>query len=169
MFSCLTHCCCFKQLYLKNIKYADTVIFIPPIHYCKVVKVYDGDTITVATTLPFKNDSTKVYRFRVRLRHIDSPEIKGSTPKEKQLAIKARDALHAKIFDKIVRLENNGTEKWGRVLADVYYENIYINQWMLDNKFAVPYEGGTKQKMVSVEKEEESCLCIEEQDNLKIE
>jgi endonuclease YncB( thermonuclease family) len=155
MFSCLTYCC-FKQQYLKNIKYADTVLFIPSIHYCKVVKVYDGDTITVATTLPLKNDS-RVFRFRVRLRHIDSPEIKGSTPKEKQLAIKARDALHAKIFDKIVRLENNGTEKWGRVLADVYYDDIYINQWMLDNNFAVPYEGGTKQKIVEDPNEEELC------------
>ena len=50
------------------------------------------------------------------------------------------------IFHKIVRLENNGTEKWGRILADVYCENVYINQWMIDNKFAAPYEGGTKDK-----------------------
>ena len=167
MFSCLTHCFCFKQLYLKNIKYVNTTIFIPPIHYCKVVKVYDGDTITVATTLPFKNNSSQVYRFRVRLRHIDSPEIKGSTLKEKELAIKARDALHSKIFDKIVRLENNGTEKWGRVLADVYYENIHINQWMLDNKFAVPYEGGTKQKMLVTDTEDDCLQENGEQEHLK--
>lgn len=146
MFKCLS-CCVSKTQYLKNINYNDTILFIPQIHYCKVIKVYDGDTITVASILPFKNDS-QVYRFRVRLRHIDSPEIKGSSAEEKQLAIKARDALHNKIFDKIVRLENNGTEKWGRILADVYYENVYINQWMIDNKFAAPYEGGTKDKTI---------------------
>ena len=133
--------CCFRN-YLTNIKYSDTTVFIPPIHYCKVVKVYDGDTITVASKLHMNNSI--VYRFRVRLRHIDSPEIKGGSENEKRLAIIARDALHAKIFNKIVRIENKGTEKWGRILADVYYDNLYINQWMLDNNFAVPYEGGAK-------------------------
>ncbi len=30
-----------------------TVPFIPPVEKCHVIKVYDGDTITVAANLPF--------------------------------------------------------------------------------------------------------------------
>ena len=37
-------------------------------------------------------------------------------------------------------------EKYGRLLADVYVDNIHVNQWMLDNKYAVPYDGGTKHR-----------------------
>jgi endonuclease YncB( thermonuclease family) len=41
-------------------------------------------------------------------------------------------------------LKNIKTEKYGRILADVYCNNIHINQWMLDNRYAVKYDGGTK-------------------------
>ena len=37
---------------LQNIEYRDTTPFIPPIQYGKVIKVYDGDTITIASVLP---------------------------------------------------------------------------------------------------------------------
>lgn len=33
--------------------YKDTVPFVPPISYGKVVKVYDGDTLTLAAKLPY--------------------------------------------------------------------------------------------------------------------
>jgi hypothetical protein len=130
--------------YLENVKYDNTILFIPPVLYGKVVKVYDGDTITIASKLPFED--SPVYRFRVRLRDIDSPEIKGHTNTEKNLAIIARDALHDKIFDKIVRIENRGTEKWGRLLADIYCNDTHINKWMLENGYAVCYDGGTKNR-----------------------
>jgi endonuclease YncB( thermonuclease family) len=132
--------------YLDNITYKDTVAFIPPIMYAKVIKVYDGDTITVAAQLPFIG--SPIYRFSVRLAHIDSPEIRGGSKMETRLAIVSRDALHKLIFGKIIELKNNGKEKYGRLLADLYYDGLYINQWMLDNKYAVMYDGGKKIKPV---------------------
>lgn len=148
-------CCCLPRrnkkniyvngedtLYLKNITYKDTTIFIPTIRFVKVIKVYDGDTITVAAKLPF--DAAPIYRFSVRLRSIDSPEIKGATKKECDLAIQARDALHTLVFGQIVELRNNGKEKYGRLLADVYYKELHVNQWMVENGYAVWYDGGKK-------------------------
>jgi endonuclease YncB( thermonuclease family) len=132
--------------YLDNITYKDTVAFIPPIMYAKVIKVYDGDTITVAARLPFVG--SPIYRFSVRLAHIDSPEIRGGSKMETRLAIVSRDALHKLIFGKIIELKNNGKEKYGRLLADLYYDGLYINQWMLDNKYAVMYDGGKKMRPV---------------------
>jgi len=130
------------------IQYADTVEFVPPIHRGIVVKVYDGDTITVASRLDtesrwFTAKST-LYRFRVRLRGIDTPEIKGSSEAEKTKAKEARDALSAQIMGQEVVLRNLGNEKYGRVLADVYFREVHMNQWMLEQGYAQVYDGGTK-------------------------
>lgn len=133
---------CNNISYLDNILYKETKIFIPQINFAKVIKVYDGDTITVASKLPFKE--SPIYRFSVRLRSIDSPEIKGKSDQECQLAIKSRDALHNLIFGKIIELKNNGKEKYGRLLADIYYKDIHINKWMVDNGYAIKYDGGKK-------------------------
>lgn len=131
----------------RVIQYHDTVEFVPPIHGGIVIKVYDGDTITVATTLKERHwfcGKPTLYRFRVRLRGIDSPEMKGSSEEEKAKAIRARDALSAQILGKEVRLRNVGNEKYGRVLADVYFQEVHMNRWMLDQGYAQPYDGGTK-------------------------
>lgn len=126
-----------------DIQYNNTVPFVPNIKYGKVIKVYDGDTIIIAAKYPSTTDNT-MYRFSVRLNGIDSPEIKGKTNAEKELARKSRDMLHDLIYNKVVSLENVKTEKYGRLLADVHFNNTCINTWMLDNGLAIPYDGGTK-------------------------
>jgi len=133
---------------ISNILYEDTVPYIFPISMGKVIKVYDGDTITVGSTI--ENDPTgKIYRFSIRLKGIDTPEIKGGgTCHEKQLAIQARDALHDLIFGKLVVIKNVGNEKYGRILADIWLNDIHVNQWMLEHKYAVVYDGGKKQTWI---------------------
>jgi endonuclease YncB( thermonuclease family) len=128
--------------YLNAVTYANTTKFTVPITFGKVVKVYDGDTITIASKLP--NLDQPIYRFSVRLNGIDSPEIRGLTFAEKELAIIARNALHALIFGKIVTLRNVSTEKYGRILADVYLGDLHVNEWMIKEGYAIPYDGGTK-------------------------
>jgi endonuclease YncB( thermonuclease family) len=70
--------------------------------------------------------------------------MRGSPRKEKELAIKSRDALHNKIYNKHITLRNNKTEKYGRILSTIYLGNENINDWMVDNGYAVKYNGGTK-------------------------
>ena len=74
-----------------DIKWADTVEFTFPIEGGRVIKVYDGDTITIASKLPFKE--SPLYRLSVRLNGIDTPEIKGKNEDEKTAAKITRDAL----------------------------------------------------------------------------
>jgi len=131
--------CCSSNL--NVIEYDDTIPFVPEFSKCKVIKVYDGDTITVAAYL---KGQKQCYRFSVRLRGIDSPEIKTHNAEEKIAAIKSRDSLSGKILNEIIYLENIGTEKYGRLLADVMFKGENMNKWMLDNKLAVPYDGGKK-------------------------
>ena len=147
--SCICISCIntFFGQYLDKATWSNTVAFVPPVTNGKVVKVYDGDTITVASRLAIRN--SPIYRFPVRLLGIDSPEIKGSTENEKKLAKQSRDALHELLFDKHVILKNVTTEKYGRLLANVYINDIHVNKWMLDNKYAIEYDGGTKSRPVN--------------------
>jgi len=128
------------------IKWEDTVEFTFPIKGGQVIKVYDGDTITIASKLPY--DGSPLYRLSVRLNGIDTPEIKGKgvTDDEKEEAKKARDFVSELILHKYVRLENIETEKYGRILADVYIDDIHLNELLIKERYAVRYDGGTKIK-----------------------
>ena len=123
-----------------------SIPFVPPITEGEVIHVYDGDTITIVSKLPY--DASPLYRFSVRLAGIDSAEIKGKTERERELAQEAKIALQKLILNKVVALKNLKTEKYGRVLADVYLGDLHVNQWLLDNKYAIQYSGGAKTNWV---------------------
>ena len=119
-----------------------TIPFVPPVKQGTVIKVYDGDTITIAAKLPYK--ASPLYRFSVRLNGIDTPELKTNNPVEKRVAILARDALAEKILNKKITLADVKTEKYGRILAVVHCNGLNINEWLIQQRFAVEYDGGTK-------------------------
>ena len=139
------------------VQYCDTIPFIAPITSGQVIKVYDGDTITIAGHLPY--NESPLYRFSVRLNGIDCAEIKGKSEEEKLCAIRARDQLDQLIMNKTVVLKNVKNEKYGRLLADVYVGDVHVNQFMLDNGLAVVYDGGTKQTVdwLEIYKSKNSC------------
>jgi endonuclease YncB( thermonuclease family) len=144
-------CCFFKKSSKEPIEWSHTKPFVPPIDQGQVIKVYDGDTITIAAKLPYK--SSPLYRFQVRLIDIDTPEMKGKTQEEKEAAHRAKKALEELVLHKPVYLKDCGHEKYGRLLANVYVDvpyqgRIHINRWMLDQGYAVPYNGGTKKEFI---------------------
>lgn len=126
---------------LNNIDSDKLKHFVPKIKECKVIKVYDGDTITVAA---FLKGDPECYKFQVRLNGIDSPEMRGLNENEKKHAIVSRDALSGEILDQIVTLDVKGNEKYGRVLADVIHNGTNMNDWMIQKGYAVKYDGGKK-------------------------
>ena len=131
-----------NSLAYDKISWSDTVVFVPPIEKGICIKVYDGDTITIASKLPY--ESSLVYRFSVRLNGIDCPEIKGKSEDEKECAILAKKEVSDLVLNKIVILKNITTEKYGRILADVYVGDVHINEYILSKRLAVKYDGGTK-------------------------
>ena len=132
-----------------DIKWEDTVEFTFPIKGGRVIKVYDADTITIASKLPY--DASPMYRLSVRLNGIDTPEIKGKgiSDEEKEAAKQARDLVSNLVLNKCVRLENIESEKYGRILADVFIGDIHLNNLLLKERYAVKYDGGTKIKPTS--------------------
>ncbi len=107
-----------------------------------VVKVYDGDTITIATRILGRSDV--LFRFSVRIAGIDCPELKSKNITEKKMAIIARDFVTNKILHKKITLQNIQNEKYGRILADVFVDGQSLSNMLLQQKLAVEYNGKTK-------------------------
>lgn len=108
----------------------------------KVVSVYDGDTIKVI--FPLKDT---FYKWNCRLTGIDTPELRTRNINEKNYGYEVRDILREKILNKIVYLECGDFDKYGRLLTEVFLNdnNISVNEWLIENKYAFAYDGGTKQ------------------------
>ena len=128
---------------LDTCTYKNTKPFVPPITGGKVIKVYDGDTIHIAAYVW----SNTIYRFSVRLLGFDSAEIRTRDLDEKHAAILARDALSLLIMNKYITLKKVSLEKYGRILADIYLDDLHINRWMIKNNYGIPYDGGSKTKV----------------------
>lgn len=111
------------------------VPFVPPITSGKVIKVYDGDTITIVSKLPYPE--SLLYKFRVRLARINAPELKTQESIE---ALNSRDFLASMVLDKTVELKSVRTDKYGRILAEVYCDNINMSDLLLEKGYAVVYK-----------------------------
>jgi len=133
---------------LADATWKNTTEFVPLVTEGKVIKVYDCDTITIASKVPYLsevNESNIMYRFHVRLLGIDTPEMKTKNEAEKSIAHLAQKTLSDLILNKNVSLTNTSLDKYGRILANVYTEQgVELSKWAIDNRFAVLYDGGTK-------------------------
>lgn len=108
----------------------------------KVVSVYDGDTIKVI--FPLKDT---FYKWNCRLTGIDTPELRTKNTNEKKFGYEVRDILKEKILNKIVNIRCGDFDKYGRLLTEVFFldSNNSVNDWLIENKYAFSYDGGTKQ------------------------
>lgn len=111
-----------------------------------VTEVYDGDTITADVDLGFK---TWRHGEKLRLFGIDAPEVRGE---ERPEGLKSRDALRERILNKdvIICTIKDKTGKFGRYLAEIYLDDENINQWLIENNHAQPYEGAVRATMFEI-------------------
>ena len=121
----------------------------PYIYRIKSVgRVVDGDTIDADIDLGFDISLTK----RIRLAGIDTPESRTKDLKEKELGIDAKEWLkhHLKdSFDIVIRTEKpDSTEKYGRIIGHLFIngQDESLNNQMITEGYALPYDGGTKDK-----------------------
>jgi micrococcal nuclease len=99
-----------------------------------VSTVIDGDTIVADVDLGF-GMVMKDQRFR--LVGIDAPEKRGASKVEGK---RSMEALRILIEDRwvTIRTRKDRKEKWGRWLAEVWLDDINVNQRMVSEGYARP-------------------------------
>ena len=115
-------------------------------------KVLDGDTIDVTIDLGF--DLYK--KERVRIAGVDTPEKRTRDLEEKALGLDATNWMKEQLEGAIdgddeltIRTElKGGVGKYGRLLGWLYVgdDNVSLNEQMIGEGYAWPYDGGTKKK-----------------------
>jgi len=118
----------------------------------EINRVVDGDTIDVTIDLGF--DLFK--KERVRVAGVDTPEKRTRDLEEKELGIEATNWLKEKLDgaiagddDLVIRTELvGGMGKYGRLLGWLYIgdSELSLNEIMIAEGYACPYDGGTKNK-----------------------
>jgi len=107
-----------------------------------LVSVYDGDTFTcdIDGLHPLIGESISI-----RIRGIDAPEMKDERSDIREKSIQARDYLRRRLVTaEKIELRHLERDKYFRILADVYVNEILISRELVAKKLAKPYDGGTK-------------------------
>lgn len=106
-----------------------------------VLTITDGDTFKARVEVWPGVDVVTA----VRLRGIDTPEIRGKCAAERDKAIAARERLRALLVGDVL-ISNIEPDKFsGRVDADVTVAGKNISQTLIDEGLARKYTGGTRQ------------------------
>ena len=118
----------------------------------EINRVVDGDTIDVTIDLGFDLYKKK----RVRVAGVDTPEKRTRDLEEKELGIHATNWIKENLDgaisgsdDLIIRTELvGGMGKYGRLLGWLYIgdSDVSLNEQMIEEGYAWPYDGGTKKK-----------------------
>lgn len=93
----------------------------------RVVGVHDGDTLTVLHGLRSKK------AVKVRLAGIDAPEIGQA------FGTNSKKALSDLVFGKTIHVSDHGHDDYGRTIADVYVDDVWINLAMVGQGMAWRY------------------------------
>ena len=113
----------------------------------EIVKVIDGDTVDVNVDLGF---GVWLHKERVRLYGIDTPESRTSDVTEKIYGLAAKEFLIKWTEAGNVTLKTHKYDakgKFGRILGELWYNDININQKMIKEYHAVAYHGKSKEKI----------------------
>ncbi len=110
---------------------------IPRTPVATVERVSDGDTVT-----PMSSNGTKL---RIRLLGIGAPEIAHGTKPGQPFGEETRDYLDHLIGGKVVRLDIYGVDRYKRLLAVVWDDQINLNLLMVAMGYAEFYRGAPRQ------------------------
>ena len=109
-----------------------------------IASIYDGDTFKINL-----NCSMAVYceKVPVRVRGVDTPEIKGKTEREKKFAQQAKEFTKEFLAQGPINLSNCGRDKYFRLLCDVTNgQGKDLAKELIKQDLGYSYQGGTKSK-----------------------
>ena len=106
-------------------------------------RVVDGDTVDVTLDLGFNI----MYNSRIRLLGIDTPESRTRDLEEKKRGLAAKDRVKELCpvgSSVILKTTKDGRGKFGRILGEIFVDDINVNQQLVSEGHAVEYFGGKK-------------------------
>ena len=109
----------------------------------QLLSVYDGDTFKI--NLSCDKDAL-CNSVGVRVKGIDTPEIKSKDKCEKEMAKKAKEFTKSFLEGGPINLKNCSRDKYFRLLCDIEVNKKDLKKEILKTNLAVPYDGGKKQK-----------------------
>jgi micrococcal nuclease len=118
------------------------------IYRCKINKVVDGDTVEIDLDLGF---NMMLVNQKVRMSGIDTPESRTSNSEEKVRGLLSKKKLQEKLpvgsWQRIQTMKSDSNDdKFGRILGVFIMEDgMSLNQWLIDNNYAVLYQGENKE------------------------
>ena len=118
------------------------------IYRCKINKVVDGDTVEIDLDLGF---NIILSNQKVRMAGIDTPESRTANEEEKKRGMISKKKLAEKLpvgsWQRIQTMKaDSNDDKFGRILGVFIMEDgLSLNQWLIDNNYAVLYQGENKQ------------------------
>lgn len=104
----------------------------------KIKRIIDGDTIDVEIDLGFNVTITQ----KIRLKNVDTPEIRTKNLKEKEKGIEAKEWLEKELSrEGEWMIDTFKEDKYGRILGILYCEGdfVTVNQKILNEEIAKPY------------------------------
>lgn len=127
--------------------------YTPKLIHATCIKVTDGDSIRVRARLACDANTDRFYQFVLRLYGIDTPELRTKCTYEKKFALMAKSFLEEKILGRYVDVSILSRGKFGRLLAVVhqYHDTKSVNQTLVEQGYAVKYDGGKRVKRSSEE------------------
>ena len=111
---------------------------------CKILRVVDGDTVDVDIDLGF---GIWMHKERVRLLGIDTPESRTRDIEEKKFGLLSKQFVkdhYPAGSTAILRTHKDKTGKFGRILGELVWKDTTINKIMVDESYAVLYNGQSK-------------------------
>ena len=109
----------------------------------EVVKVHDGDTITLRT-------SFRDFDFPLRFLNIDAPELNEERGKESRDKLKS--FIEGERIDVLIN-QKNRVDKWGRLLGSVFHRGMDIGDLMMRLGFAKNFNSRNEEKLPNIERQ----------------
>tara|TARA_Y100000817_G_C16844956_1_gene539652 strand:+ start:340 stop:807 length:468 start_codon:yes stop_codon:yes gene_type:complete len=122
---------------------------------CKILRVIDGDTVDVDIDLGF---GIWMHKERIRLHGIDTPESRTRDKIEKIFGFEAKRMVQTWLpvgSNQTLVTTKDKSGKFGRVLGkfrifDGRNDRVStLNEWMVENHYAVAYHGQSKEKIAN--------------------
>ena len=111
---------------------------------CTMLRVVDGDTVDVDIDLGF---GIWMRKQRIRMYGIDTPESRTRDLEEKKYGPAAKDFLvkWTNAGGLVLKTHKDNKGKFGRILGELWYGEVNINEKMIEEHHAVRYMGQSKE------------------------